>query len=161
MFGFQKNKPVEKKEDPAVERSKQECKEQLRQMHDAGPEEAERLGKLLKDRCGYDKQLPYEFKKKLLERARFHECNANMRAANKALHEALRLAADEQMLQRSQKLGDGRRYSAKACALGADADFRAAVQRLVDNVLLTGGVQHKGPTRAKPAEIAPRAPRAV
>ncbi|MGE5546116.1 MAG: hypothetical protein ACM33T_04400 [Solirubrobacterales bacterium] len=160
MFGTQKT-PSEKKPDPAIERAKQECKDQLLRMHDAGPDEAERIAKHLKDRCGSDKQLPFDFKKKLLERARFHECNANMRAANKALHEALRMAADEQMALRSQKLAEGRRYCAKACALGADADFRAAAQRLIDNVMMTGGIQHKGPTRAKPAETAPRAPRAT
>lgn len=163
MFGTQNNKLAEKLEAErlAVERAKSECKDQLRKMHDAGPEEAERLAKGLKDRCGQDKRLPFDFKQKLLERARFHECNSNMRAANKALHEALRLAAEEQMVQRAQKLGEGRRYCAKACTLGADADFRAAAQRLIENVMMTGGIQHKGPTRAKPAEFAPRAPKAT
>ncbi len=160
MFGYGNNSLAQKQEAErlAVERAMQDCKSELHKMHDAEPEEAERLGKMLKERCAQDKRLPFDFKRKVLERARVYECNANMRAADKAFHIALRLAAEEQMVQRAQKLGEGRRYFSKACALGADADFRAAAQRLMENIMLTGGVQHKGPTRAKPADIAPRAP---
>jgi ribosomal protein L16 Arg81 hydroxylase len=160
MFGNGNNGLAQKQEAErlAIERAMQDCKNELRKMREAEPDEAERLSKLLKDRCGQDKLLPYDFKRKVLERARLYECNANMRAADKALHTALRLAAGEQMVQRAQKLGEGRRYFSKACTLGADQDFRAAAQRLMENIMLTGGVQHKGPTRAKPADIAPRAP---
>ena len=145
-------------EQAAIEQAKRTCKVELAKMHDASPEEAERLAAWLKERCGQDKALPFDFKHKLLERVRLYECNANMRAADKALHHALRLAAEEQMGERGCKLGEGRKYFSKACALGADADFRKAVQRLIENIMMTGGVQHKGPTRAKPAAIAPRAP---
>jgi ribosomal protein L16 Arg81 hydroxylase len=162
MFGYgNNNNSLAQKQEAerlATERAMQDCKDQLRKMREAEPDEAERLSKMLKDRCAQDKRLPYDFKRKLLERARVYECNANMRAADKALHAALRLAAEEQMVQRAQKLGEGRRYFSKACALGADADYRAAAQRLMENIMLTGGIQHKGPTRAKPADIAPRAP---
>lgn len=160
MFGFGQHAPDSRREAEllAIEQAKRVCKVELAKMHDASPDEAERLGKWLKERCGQDKSLPLDFKRKVLERARLYECNANMRATNQMLHAALRLAAEEQMVERGQKLGEGRRYFSKACALGADEDFRKAVQRLIDNVMMTGGVQHKGPTRAKPADIAPRAP---
>ena len=160
MFGYGNTSQVDKQEAErqALERAMQDCKAELRKMHEAEPDEAERLAKMLKDRCGQDKRLPFDFKRKVLDRARLYECNANMRAADRAFHAALRLAAEEQMVQRAQKLGEGRRYFSKACALGADQDFRAAAQRLMENIMLTGGVQHKGPTRAKPADIAPRAP---
>jgi|AGTN01.2.fsa_nt_gi hypothetical protein len=160
MFGFGHEVPDQKREAErlARERSMRSCKEELFKMHEATPEEAERLGKWLKERCQEDKTLPLDFKRKVLERARTYECNANMRAADHALHVALRLAAEEHMVERAQKLGEGRRYFSKALALGAGTDFRAAAQRLIENIMLTGGVQHKGPTRAKPADIAPRAP---
>lgn len=157
-FGQQKPDPRRELEKQAMERSMRTCKEELGKMQDASPDEAERLGKRLKERCGEDKSLPFDFKRKLLEKARLYECNANMRAADQAFHAALRLAAQEQMVERAQKLGEGRRFYSKACALGAGEDFRKAVQRLIENVMMTGGVQHKGPTRAKPADIAPRAP---
>ncbi len=142
----------------ARERSMQYCRDELRKMHSASPEDAERINKQLKERCKEDKLLALDFKQKLLERARLYECNANMRAADAALHTALRLAAAENMVERSRKLGEGRRYFSKACSLGADEDYRKAVQRLIENIMMTGGVQHKGPTRAKPADVAPKAP---
>jgi len=160
MFGFGHQAADDRRaaEQAAIEQAKHVCKVELAKMHDASPEEAERLGKWLKERCGQDKVLPFDFKRKLLERARLYECNANMRAADKALHIALRLAAEEHMTERGAKLGEGRKYFSKACALGAGDDFRKAAQRLIENIMMTGGVQHKGPTRAKPADIAPRAP---
>lgn len=160
MFGHTNDSQAQKQEAEriAVERAMQSCRDDLKKMHDATPDQAEQMNKMLKDRCGQDKHLPFDFKRKVLERARLYECNANMRAADTALHVALRLAADEQMVQRAQKLGEGRRYFSKACMLGADADFRAAAQRLMENIMMTGGVQHKGPTRAKPGDFAPRAP---
>lgn len=160
MFGMSHDALAQKQaaEQAAMERSKQFCRDALKQMHWAGPEEAERLCKGLKDHCGGDKALPLEFKRKALELARTYECNANMRAADMALHQALRFAADEHMVERSQKLGEGRRYFSKACALGAGDEFRKAAQRLIETVMMTGGVQKKGPTRAKPGDFAPRAP---
>ncbi|MCR6632142.1 MAG: hypothetical protein NVV74_19985 [Magnetospirillum sp.] len=160
MFGYGSESLAQKQEAEraALERSMQFCKDELKKMHEATPDEAERLSKGLKDHCGQDKALPFDFKRKVLERARQYECNANMRAADHALHTALRLAAEEHMVERASKLGEGRRYFSKACALGADEDFRKAAQRLIENVMMTGGVQKKGPTRAKPADIAPRAP---
>lgn len=160
MFGFGQENLAQKQEAEraALERSKQFCRDELKKMHSATPDEAERLSKALKDHCGHDKALPFDFKRKALELARTYECNSNMRAADVALHQALRLAAEEHMVERAQKLGEGRRYFSKACALGADEDFRKAAQRLIENVMMTGGVQKKGPTRAKPADIAPRAP---
>lgn len=160
MFGFGQDALAHKQaaEQAAIERSKQFCRDALKQMHWAAPEEAERLAKGLKDHCGHDKSLPFDFKRKALDLARTYECNANMRAADVALHQALRLAAEEHMVERAQKLGEGRRYFSKACALGADDDFRKAVQRLIENVMMTGGVQKKGPTRAKPGDLVPRVP---
>jgi len=160
MFGLGQDALAQKQaaEQAAIERSKQFCRDSLKQMHWADPGEAERLSKGLKDHCGQDKTLPFDFKRKALELARTYECNANMRAADSALHQALRFAADEHMVERAQKLGEGRRYFSKACSLGAGDDFRKAVQRLIENVMMTGGVQKKGPTRAKPGDLAPRAP---
>lgn len=142
----------------AIERAKQACLKELHEMQDTRPEAAERLHKHLKDRCGADKSLPFDFKRALLEKAREHERHANMRACDRLLHEAARLAAEEHMTERAQRLGAARRYFTKACTLGADDDFRKAAERLMETVMLTGGIHQKGPTRAKPRSFAPATP---
>lgn len=141
----------------AMERLKGMVCDTLQKMRQASPSEAERLHQNIKGYCT-EKTLPLDFKRQALERARSYECNANMRETDKLLHAALRLAAAEHMKERSQKLSDGRKFYAKACTLGADMDFKKAVQRITDTIMLTGGIVHPGPTRAKPLDTAPRAP---
>lgn len=159
MFGFgAKPDPKKEAERQAVERLKLACRDILKQMAAASPEEAERLGKRLKDGYATDKRVPFDFKRKMLERARKLECDANMRAADKCLQRAAQLAADEQMMERGKKLGDGRRYASKAQTLGAGIEFRRATDRLVETIMLTGGVHKPGPSRAKPLDIAPKNP---
>ncbi|MDR3435472.1 hypothetical protein [Telmatospirillum sp.] len=141
----------------AIERLKGMVRETLQKMRDASPSDAERFHQQIKD-YAKEKSLPMEFKRKALEYARAYECNANMRNTDRLLHEAIRLAAAEQMKERGQKLAEARKLYGKACSLGADLDFRKAAQRLMDTIMLTGGVVHPGPSRAKPADTAPRAP---
>lgn len=140
-----------------LERLKGMVREALQKMRSANPGDAERLHQQIKDWCT-DKTLPLEFKRKAMEYARSYECNANMRETDKILHQAIRMAASENMKERSQKLGEARKLYGKAVSLGADMDFRKAAQRLMDTIMMTGGVAHQGPTRAKPLDIAPKAP---
>jgi hypothetical protein len=140
-----------------VERAMAQCEEELAQMAEATPSEAERIHQRLKSRCA-DKRLDFEFKRKILEKARKEECHANMRATDRLLREALHLAADEQMKERTKKMSEARKTFSKASMLGADADFRRAAERKFDTVLMTGGVHRPGPTVAKPADTAPRNP---
>jgi hypothetical protein len=140
-----------------LERLKSMVREVLQKMRNASPADAERLHQQIKDHCT-DKSLPMEFKRKALEYARSYECNANMRETDKLLHESIRMAAAEHMKERGQKLGEARKLYGKACSLGADMDFRKAAQRLMDTIMMTGGVAHQGPTRAKPLDIAPKTP---
>lgn len=140
-----------------IERLKTMVRETLHDMRGVGPADAERLHQRVKDLCT-DKSLPIEFKRKAAELARGYECNANMRATDKLLHEAIKMAAAEHMKERAQKLNEARKLFSKACSLGADEDFRKAANRLMDTIMMTGGVAHAGPTRAKPKDIAPRAP---
>ncbi|MDA8232571.1 MAG: hypothetical protein M0006_14650 [Magnetospirillum sp.] len=159
MFGFGKHTPSE---DPqraaAIEQSKKVIRDLIHAMADASPEESERLAQQVKDRCGGDTLLPFDFKQKAFKKARELQCNANMRAADRLMHQAARLAAEENMKDRGAKVAEARRYFAKACTLGADEEWRKAFQRLNETILLTGGVQHKGPTRAKPLDTAPKPP---
>ena len=129
----------------------------LEKMRDASTSDAERFNQLIKGQCT-DKRLSVEFKRKAMEQARAYECNANMRATDKALHQAMRLATAEQMKERGAKLTEARKTFGKACSLGADDDFRKAAQRLMETIMMSGGVVHPGPTRAKPLDTAPKAP---
>ncbi|HVI51361.1 MAG TPA: hypothetical protein VM661_09150 [Candidatus Sulfotelmatobacter sp.] len=158
MFGFKSKDDSEEAKQAAIAAAKKPVRETLSAMAMAQPDEAERLSQRLKDYLSADKTLPMEYKQKARERARLLECNANMRAADKVLHRAVQLAAEEHMGERSKALGEARRYFSKASTLGADQEWRKAFVRLSDTVLMTGGVHHAGPSRAKPAPIAPPTP---
>lgn len=159
MFGklFGKSE-AEKQKEALIAQSKRMVTDLLHKMRKASPEEAERLAEMVKQRCKDDKYLPFDFNQQAFKAARQLQCNANMRTADKILHDAAKLAAEEKMQERGQKLADARQYYSKACSLGADEDWRKAYQRLQETIMLTGGVQHKGPTRAKPASFAPANP---
>jgi hypothetical protein len=140
-----------------IERMKTMIRELLQKMRNASPSDAERYHQQIKDHCT-NKSLSLDFKRKALDYARAYECNANMRETDRLLHEAMRMAAAEQMKMRSEKMGEARKLYGKACSLGADMDFRKAAQRLMDTIMMTGGVVRPGPSRAKPLDIAPKTP---
>ncbi|MTJ80560.1 MAG: hypothetical protein F8N37_06020 [Telmatospirillum sp.] len=164
MLLFGKSQGKNSKDDPqaelqrqAIERQKTRIRELLEKMRDASPADAERFHQMIKDLCK-DKTLPVEFKRKAMDYARSYECNANMRGTDSLLRDAMRLAAAEHMKERGQKLSEARKLYGKACTLGADQDFRKAAQRLMETIMMTGGVQRPGPSRAKPLDTAPKAP---
>ncbi|MBY0429686.1 MAG: hypothetical protein K2Q10_00690 [Rhodospirillales bacterium] len=134
----------------AIEHLKKSCREDLKAMQPATPSEAERLSQRIKDSYLKDTRLPLDFKRAVSMRAREYECQANMRAADACLRHALDLAQEENFKERGQFLAQGRKFAAKAIALGAGEDFRKATDRMAENIMLTGGVAKKGPTRAKP-----------
>jgi hypothetical protein len=140
-----------------VERVMNNIRDILNQMRSATPAEAERLHQRVKDGCT-DKRLPLDFKRKAMESGRTFERNANMRATDAKLREAMRLASEEQMKERGKALSEARMTFGKACSLGADEEFRRAAQRLIDTIMLTGGVRRPGPTRAKPIDFSPKTP---
>jgi hypothetical protein len=143
----------------ALERLKGSILEEVGRMKTAGPGEAERMHARMKERCT-DKRLSGDFKKKILDQARAFECNANMRATDQTLAAAMAMAASENMPLRSAKLNEGRKLFSKACSLGASDEFRKATQRLMDTIMMTGGVYKPGAaTKAKPLDFAPANPR--
>lgn len=140
----------------ALDRLMAAINEEATRMKTAGPGEAEGMHARLKERCT-DKRLPGDFKKKILDMARTYECNANMRATDQLLAAAVAMAASENMPLRTAKLNEGRKLFAKACSLGANEEFRKATQRLIDTIMMTGGVYKPGAyTKAKPLDTAPK-----
>jgi len=142
----------------AIERLKAAMTAKLDEMKQASPSDAERIHGALKQQCS-DTRLSQDFKNFVLKRARHFECTSNMRAATKALNEAVDFAHAEKLKERSARLAMGRQWYGKACALGADEEFRRATQRLIDTAMMTGGVYRPGvATRAKPLDTAPKNP---
>lgn len=127
-------------------------------MRNASPGDAEKVHALLKEACA-DKRLPGDFTKKILDQARAFECDANMRATDQALQDAINLAHAEKMQERAATLSRAREYYGKARALGANEQFLKAALRRIDTAMMTGGVYKPGAaTKAKPADPAPKKP---
>jgi len=111
----------------------------------------------VKEQC-VEPKLAMEFKRQMLDQARAHDCDASMRATDAALADAARLAVEERMVERAAKLSEARTLHSKACQLGANEHFRRATGRLIETIMMTGGVRKSGPTRAKPLDTAPKPP---
>ena len=86
------------------------------------------------------------------------ELEANMRACDRALRDALGHAKADLRLERVKAVQAARAYLRRADALGASEDFKRAAQMTLEAALLTGGVKQMGPTRAKPLDLTPRPP---
>lgn len=132
--------------------------ERLNAMRGAAPAATDAAHQWVKEQCT-DARLKVEFKRQVLEAARALDCEANMRATDAALADAARLAAEERMTERAAKLSEARALYGKACTLGANDQFRRATGRLIETIMMTGGVRKSGPTRAKPTDVAPANPR--
>ncbi len=144
----------------AIEQIMTTIRERLNGMRGVSPAAAEAAHQWIKEQCT-DTRLAGDFKREVMERARAFECDANMRATDAALADAARLAAGERMTERAAKLSEARTLYGKACTLGANDQFRRATGRLIETIMMTGGVRKSGPTRAKPVETAPPNPRSA
>jgi hypothetical protein len=159
MFGIgKKSSEPDPKKQEELERQKEVARKMLQDMHDVGPEEAQRLAERIKALLQSDKILPMAIRQKVSLRMRQLECEANMRAADKLLRQAMDLMNASELRERGQKLADARRYFAKVCSLGGDAEWKKAFQRVCENLMMSGGVRFDAPSRAKPLDTAPKAP---
>ena len=149
MFGFGKEDAAQKEREAAIERGKQTVRECVRMIASATPENAEQMNQQLRDWCGADRDLPFEFKRKAMLRARVLECSTNMRACDALLHEAVTLANEGRPQEKIAALNEARRYHGRACKLGAEDDWRKAFKRTEETIQLTGTGNRDAPTRAK------------
>jgi hypothetical protein len=159
MFGlFKKSPEVDKEREAAIEQAKLALRKFVHDLADRTPEEIERKSKQIKEWCNSDKLVPFDFKQKALKRVLDIERSANMLFCDMRLHEAMDAAVNDDNKGKIAKVGEARRFFGRACTLGADADWRKAFLRAEENLLMSGGIHHNAPSRAKPADIAPRAP---
>ncbi|HEY3919216.1 MAG TPA: hypothetical protein VGL83_15600 [Stellaceae bacterium] len=141
-----------------LEAAMAECNRTLESMREADPATAERLKKRLDELIKGNQKLPLAFKKQLFETARVFERNSNTRATHAALDQALKIARIDDAAERNRLISEARRFCNKAVSLGADVNFKAAANRKIEIIMLSGGVEHKGPTVAKPRDTAPKNP---
>ena len=127
-----------------------QCGKVLESMRDVPPAEAERIRQRLEDAMKSCPGLPAAFKQQTMAVARAYECSSNMRATDDALQQAMHFAREDDKVARNELLAEARKRSAKATMLGANENFQHAVRRKLENIMLTGGVEHHGPTAAKP-----------
>jgi hypothetical protein len=127
-----------------------QCGKVLDSMRDVPPAEAERIRQRLEDAMKSCPGLPAAFKQQTMAVARAYECSSNMRATDDALQQAMHFAREDDKVARNELLAEARKRSAKATMLGANENFQHAVRRKLENIMLTGGVEHHGPTAAKP-----------
>jgi|HubBroStandDraft_6_1064221.scaffolds.fasta_scaffold986499_1 hypothetical protein len=133
-----------------------ECSKLLATMRTQKPVDAERSKAKLDEIVKRTPKLPLEFKKKLLTDARSFECIANTRAADAALQLALEKARKDDQTERNRLVSEARNFCNKAISLGAASSFRATANRKIEIIMMTGGVENKGPTIAKPLDTAPK-----
>jgi acetylornithine/succinyldiaminopimelate/putrescine aminotransferase len=143
-------------EEKLLEAVKAECRKLLETMRLAQPAEAERMRTRLEEVIKRCPKLPPDFNRKILADARALECTSNTRAADVALHAAMRKAKEDDAVERNRLVGQARGYANKAISLGADPAFRATVNRKIEIIMMTGNVEQKGPTLAKPLDATPR-----
>jgi hypothetical protein len=152
---LERKKEFEKK---VIEAASAECQRLVEAMRMALPEEFERLRPRLDETIRRCPKLPIPFKRRMFNAARHYECTANTRAADRSLNEALSRARSDDVQERNRLVGEARRYANMATRLGADTGFRTTLNRKIEIILMTGGVEHKGPTIAKPLDTAPKIP---
>ena len=165
MLGFgnkSKSQTDLRKEQQDKQREIDEKKEVIRKillkLRASTPEEAEQLVDLMKKFCDEDKILPQTFKRDAIAEMRGLECTANMRAADVLIRRAAAMRSKEELSERGKKLGESRRYFAKACTLGCTPSWKGAYQRMSETIMLSGGVSLQAPSRAKPKPAAPPPP---
>jgi hypothetical protein len=132
-----------------------QCGKVLESMRDVPPAEAERIRQRLDDALKSCPHLPAAFRQQTQAVARAYECSSNMRATDDALQKAMHFAREDDKVARNELIAEARKLSSKATMLGANQDFQHAVRRKLENIMLTGGVEHHGPTAAKPLAGAP------
>jgi len=133
-----------------------ECTKLVQSMRTQSPLDAARNKSKLDAVIKSVPKLPMDVKRKLLEEARGFECIANTRAADAALQRALEKARKDDEAERNRLVGEARNFCNKAMSLGAASSFRATVNRKIEIIMMTGGVEHDGPTIAKPADTVPK-----
>ena len=112
---------------------------------------AKRVTELLKN-----PKAPKDFAAQMRARSDDLLLSCFMKAASDAARLALTAGHRDDKELRSKKIGEARGHLARAIQLKAPPEFKAACNRAIEAATMTGGVTAHGPTKAKPADYAPK-----
>jgi len=150
-----------KADDEQVQRLRQRLERRLSQFRDLAaarpPEQIDAFARPLLDLLA-DRRLGAEIIRSSRDEIKGIALEANMRACDRALRDALGYAKADLRLERVRAVQAARTYLRCADALGANKEFKRAAEMTLEAALLTGGIKQTGPTRAKLLDLAPRPP---
>ncbi len=145
----------------ALDAAMERCTKLVESMRLANPADAARSKARLDEVIKATPKLPMDFKRRISAEARKFECFSNMRATDDALKRASEKARHDELGERNRLVGEARGFCSKASSLGAEPEFKTIANRKIEIIMMTGGVEHKGPTLAKPLSFAPKTPNAA
>jgi hypothetical protein len=165
MFGLSKTKDAAKAgEQEAKERKIEALKQslsgsidQMAPFVEAGnTEKCEAVVERLKTTSMKNPLLPGDFRKLMQDRLDNLLRDAFMKAADIAVSAAQRAAMADNRETRDKKIKEAREKLAGAVRMKAPAEFKSSCERAIENASLSGGIKKDGPTKAKPADFAPK-----
>ena len=114
---------------------------------------AKRITEMLKN-----PKAPKDFVKLMRDRSDDLLKSCFMKAASDAAAGALNAAHHDDKELLTKKIGEAKAHLARAIQLKAPPEFKMACNRALEAASMTGFVHHDGPTKAKPADLAPKPP---
>ncbi len=114
---------------------------------------AKRVTELLKN-----PKAPKDFIKDMRDRSDDLLKSCFMKAASEASAGALQAAHHDDKELLGKKITEAKTHLARALQLKAPPEFKMACNRALEAASMTGFVHHDGPTKAKPADFAPKPP---
>lgn len=99
---------------------------------------------------------PKEFAARMRDLVDDHLRSCFMKATSEAVTAALGAGHHEDKDLRSRKIAEARKLLARAVQLKAPPEFKIACERAIEAAGMTGFVVNHGPTKAKPADYAPK-----
>tara|TARA_R110002012_G_scaffold320526_1_gene544402 strand:- start:2579 stop:3163 length:585 start_codon:yes stop_codon:yes gene_type:complete len=160
MFGFGKEKSAEEEAEQrqidamkvsiegALVQMKQQAQAGLTDRCEAG---AKRLTEALKN-----PKLPKDYAKQVRDGVDRLLLHAFMKATALASKEAIDAGKADDLEKRSAKIKEAREKLSGAMKYKAPQDFKQQCERMLEVALMSGGVKAKGPTKAKPRDVAPK-----
>jgi hypothetical protein len=167
MFGFKSKAADDKKakEAEAEARKVEAIKLSISQAVEAmrayalapAPERCEAAAKRVTELLRNPKA-PKDFAKQMRDRSDELLRSCFMKAASTAAAAALNAAHHDDKDLLAKKTSEAKAHLARAIQLKAPPEFKMACNRSLEAASMTGFVHHEGPTKAKPADFAPKPP---
>lgn len=160
MFGLGKEKNAkEEAEERRVEAMKQSIEASLVQMKkqadaaltDRCEASAKRLAEVLKN-----PKLPKDYAKQVRDGIDRLMLQAFMKATALAAKAAVDAGKEDDSEKRSAKIKEAREMLSGAMKNKAPQEFKQQCERMIEVAMFSGGVKAKGPTKAKPRDMAPK-----